>query len=447
MFSGNSINNRSFLWIAFFSSVLGIVMLSTNAFWYLSKTMALSLWTSLAGYALLSLIQLPKPIRTTIRIICLIASVCVLYDVLNVLPRISLTNNSIAWLLFGAALSADNPKRPSDRFSVTVFPLLLVSLVFFAAFSWLRMSGTARSIPHWIAYRDVSQIGRIIFLYLTIFLSFVASRTSYADRLVDNKVIRWGMIVICIAFAIVSIFFRRTFWGQWYTIIQFVVQPIFLFTFAKIVLIIVARPSQCVAEESRQTRITKLPCRYDVFISYRKAGGSELSDLIKSELKHRGYKENRIFMDTHSLSGGDFRENIKNAIESSANVILIVSEGCFTQLNEDSTFLFEIRTALEAGVNIVPFCFNGTNELNPDFLPEDAAKLLRSNAVIYSHDYPNASYDRLKSFLVTARKPFPVKQLLLVILVALLMAASWVGGYLITPRLPIQEIEQEFLGK
>lgn len=43
---------------------------------------------------------------------------------------------------------------------------------------------------------------------------------------------------------------------------------------------------------------------YDVFISYRRQGGAEKTELVKGELIKRGFRESRMFMDTRSLSSG-----------------------------------------------------------------------------------------------------------------------------------------------
>ena len=54
--------------------------------------------------------------------------------------------------------------------------------------------------------------------------------------------------------------------------------------------------------------------KYDIFISYRRKGGSERAELLKVILEKRGYKSNRVFMDTHSPLGGDFKQRIKDLV-------------------------------------------------------------------------------------------------------------------------------------
>ena len=87
--------------------------------------------------------------------------------------------------------------------------------------------------------------------------------------------------------------------------------------------------------------------RYDIFVSYRRKGGSEKAQLVKSEMQLRGIPDERIFLDTHSLHEGDFVSKIKTAVEESKNVVLIVSEGCFDEVRETDFWYMEIKEALQ----------------------------------------------------------------------------------------------------
>ena len=138
---------------------------------------------------------------------------------------------------------------------------------------------------------------------------------------------------------------------------------------------------------------------FDVFISYRRNGGSEKAQLVKSELQQRGVSENRIFLDTHSLHEGNFREKIKNAISESQNVIVIISQGCFDQVRQTDYWYLEIREALSQGKNIIPILFDKITSLSDLNIPEDMTILKEKNYVSYQHEYANAAFDKLYSFL------------------------------------------------
>lgn len=139
--------------------------------------------------------------------------------------------------------------------------------------------------------------------------------------------------------------------------------------------------------------------KYDVFISYRRKGGSNMAEQLKMVLRHRHYAEKRIFMDTYSLRAGNYVEDLEQAIKESMNVVVVVTKGCFDGLSEKSNWVKEITTALKLGKNVVPIYYDGITEVNPEDLPYCLKEFPQTNAVIYSPHYVKASYDRLCSLL------------------------------------------------
>lgn len=138
---------------------------------------------------------------------------------------------------------------------------------------------------------------------------------------------------------------------------------------------------------------------YDVFISYRRQGGSAKAELTKDELAKRGFRESRMFLDTRSLFSGNYLETILDAIANSRNFVVIITKDCFKNLPKDSTWVREIEYALELHKNIVPIYFDGIAELKADELPSCIQRLACENAVQYVHQYADASFDRLSSRL------------------------------------------------
>ena len=147
--------------------------------------------------------------------------------------------------------------------------------------------------------------------------------------------------------------------------------------------------------------------KYDVFISYRRLGGSENAELVKGELIRRGYRESRIFLDTRSLSTGNYRTSIDDALTQSQNVVVIISKGCFDNLQEDSNWTMEISRALSLGINIVPIYFDEIRSIDVDQLPSSIRGLSFENAVLYVHEYADASFSRLEERLVRQKRPMP----------------------------------------
>lgn len=138
---------------------------------------------------------------------------------------------------------------------------------------------------------------------------------------------------------------------------------------------------------------------YDVFISYRRQGGAEKAELTKGELMKRGFRESRMFMDTRSIVSGNYIQSILDALDESANMVVIVTKGCFDNLPADSTWVKEIEHALQRGINIVPVYFDGITTVKAGELPESIQRLSFENAVMYVHEYADASFDRLASRL------------------------------------------------
>lgn len=138
---------------------------------------------------------------------------------------------------------------------------------------------------------------------------------------------------------------------------------------------------------------------YDVFISYRRKGGSEKAQLVKSEIKQRGIGEERIFLDTHSLHDGDFEQKIKVAIEQSKSVVVIISNGCFDEIKDTDYWYMEIKEALQLGKNIVPVFFDGITSFANQIIPQELQELTKKNAVTYHHEYANAAFDKLLIFI------------------------------------------------
>ena len=166
---------------------------------------------------------------------------------------------------------------------------------------------------------------------------------------------------------------------------------------------------------------------YDIFISYRRQGGAEKAELTKGELAKRGFREDRMFMDTRSLSSGNYMEGILKAIDASRNLVVIVTKDSFKDLSEESPWAKEIAHALKIGKTIVPIYFDGINEIKPDELPASFQRLAFENAVIYVHQYADASFDRLVERL--SREPRKLPKWGLWALGAVVAGGIAVGGY------------------
>lgn len=108
--------------------------------------------------------------------------------------------------------------------------------------------------------------------------------------------------------------------------------------------------------------------KYDVFISYRRKGGTEIARAIKAELEKMGYT---VFLDFDSLHDGHFDSRISEAISSSEIFMLVLSQNSLDScVNEGDWLRKEIEYALETNRHIVPVNPDQKFQQFPETLPD-----------------------------------------------------------------------------
>jgi len=109
--------------------------------------------------------------------------------------------------------------------------------------------------------------------------------------------------------------------------------------------------------------------KYDVFISYRRAGGKDCARSLKEALEKKGYS---VFLDIDELKDGHFIDAIYRALDSSHVFLLIMSEDIFTRCtNPDDHVRNEIQHALGRKMNIVPVVLDKKIPAFPEGIPTD----------------------------------------------------------------------------
>ena len=140
--------------------------------------------------------------------------------------------------------------------------------------------------------------------------------------------------------------------------------------------------------------------KYDVFISYRRAGGSQLASLLKVHLQTRGIS---AFLDVYGLGGGNFDEALIMTISNASNMVLVLSSGALDRCKGDARIQDwlhrEIVCALEHKVNVVPVTDPAFKWPKEDELPKDIHPLSKLNAVPWSHEFQDAAIQRVVDFL------------------------------------------------
>ncbi|MBQ3538634.1 MAG: toll/interleukin-1 receptor domain-containing protein [Bacteroidaceae bacterium] len=178
--------------------------------------------------------------------------------------------------------------------------------------------------------------------------------------------------------------------------------------------------------------------KYDIFISYRRSDSTDRAHLVREILKLKGYDENRIFLDTHSIHEGDFSEKISTALMSSKAFILLLSKNSIAENNKVEKnnqanidyYYEEIKQALALKLKFIPVLFDNIKIEELDF-PEEIKnqKIFLKNSIEY---HPETFDDKLTIFLQeqkTWRDFFAVPTIILTIY-AIITLASGIGMYI-----------------
>ncbi|KAI3354317.1 hypothetical protein L3Q82_018849 [Scortum barcoo] len=141
------------------------------------------------------------------------------------------------------------------------------------------------------------------------------------------------------------------------------------------------------------------PAGPDVFISYRRTTGSQLASLLKVHLQVRGYS---VFIDVEKLEAGKFEDKLIQSVQRARNFILVLSASALDKCMGDTAMKDwvhkEIVTALGGKKNIVPVTDNFMWP-DPMSLPEDMRAILNFNGIKWSHEYQEATIEKILRFL------------------------------------------------
>ena len=139
---------------------------------------------------------------------------------------------------------------------------------------------------------------------------------------------------------------------------------------------------------------------YDVYMCYRWQGGSQLASLIKVHLEVQGIS---VFMDVFGLRGGNFEDAIVSTLTKSRNVVLVLTPGSLDRCKGDTRIQDwlhrEIVCAVDSKINIVPVVDPGFKWPGEGELPSDIRNVSKMNGVSWSHEFQDASVNRLIEFL------------------------------------------------
>jgi hypothetical protein len=137
--------------------------------------------------------------------------------------------------------------------------------------------------------------------------------------------------------------------------------------------------------------------RWDAFISYRRERGAEVARLVSAKLNQRSVQ---AFLDVDDLGPGHFPEKLLKCIESAPNFIVILSPDSLEPCTDERDWLrLEIVQALKTGKNVIPIMLPGFKFPEGSSLPVDLQPLTTQQAVQYSHEFFDATIDKLVGYL------------------------------------------------
>lgn len=149
---------------------------------------------------------------------------------------------------------------------------------------------------------------------------------------------------------------------------------------------------------------------YDIFISYRRAGGYETAKHLYDLLSRDGYS---VSFDIDTLRNGDFDVELLKRVEECTDFVLILNQGAFDRTIDPNFdpkkdwLRQELAHALKLGKNVIPIMLNGFTEF-PDNLPADVARVQKKNGPKYDQYYFDGFYNKLID--VFFETPKPVRQ-------------------------------------
>lgn len=141
---------------------------------------------------------------------------------------------------------------------------------------------------------------------------------------------------------------------------------------------------------------------YQIFISYRREGGSATALHLYYLLNEEGYK---VSFDVDTLREGKFAEELFDRIDRCTDFVIILNKDAFERTlsgncpRENDWMRMELARAIEKGKNIIPVMLSGYEMPHKINLPEDIAPLVEYNGPHHSDEYFDSFFNKLKSFL------------------------------------------------
>ena len=180
---------------------------------------------------------------------------------------------------------------------------------------------------------------------------------------------------------------------------------------------------------------------YDIFISYRRKGaGAGVAGELQAKLEQRGYK---VFLDVDNIGSGAFPEQIDHAIQGCNDFLLVLSPGMLDRcVDEHDWVRHEIMLAEQYGKNIVGVSLPGFVMPEVEALPAPLRDVPQKQVFLWSHEYRNASINKVEENLLSAQRKKKQRRVRLIAWSSAVLAVLVVGLALLLSDRPSVEVEE-----
>jgi hypothetical protein len=178
-----------------------------------------------------------------------------------------------------------------------------------------------------------------------------------------------------------------------------------------------------------------------IFLSYRREDAAPYARLLQFQLRER-FPGVQVFLDLDSIEAGlDFAEVIQEALDSCSVLVALIGRQWATLVddrgirrleNPDDLVRYEIQTALERAVRVIPVLVDGARAPQQQELPIELHKLARLNAFELSYrrfDYDASQLVELirKVLAAASSTRFAVGQLIIGMVVKIITVGAFVS--------------------
>ncbi len=136
---------------------------------------------------------------------------------------------------------------------------------------------------------------------------------------------------------------------------------------------------------------------YDIFISYRRNGGSIIAQRVFDHLDACGLNP---FLDIVKMESGRFDEQLRNRIKNATNFILILSKGALDRCIQDKEdwITYEIALAIESNLRIIVVQEEGF--VFPSELPKEIENIKNYQAIIINESNLNSKFKEIDAAII-----------------------------------------------